>query len=437
MILNDQQLRASKKNLSKLNTSIGQLEIEEKVASEQFRNLEIQALKGFATDILRDIEAYEELLRGNFKPKKLTILSDLPILLIQTRIALGWSQEKLAKLTNSTVLTLQNYEENAYFGASLSKQLEIAQVLEIDTSECFLDTFDHDASSSKAITPHILNEIDWGKYPVNEAFQMGWIQDTNHTSRTEAFKDWLTNSIDPYAVCALHRKCNNLTVQADEPSLITWQARVLQVANYEANCSELPEFRGDERWIKLLVSAMTEPNGPAKAKNLLREQGILLVVVPHMPKTYLDGATLQTHDGVPIVALTLRQDRLDHFWFTIFHELGHIYCHLYSRFNNGFVDLDVMREESMNAQSSSYVNDDLETEADQFANERLIDSKTWDTCLSRFTVTNETVEADAQRLNVHPSIIAGRIRHEQNNYSILNDLLGQGLVRQHFRECLH
>lgn len=200
MILNDQQLRASKKNLSKLNTSIGQLEFEKKVASEQFRNLEIQALKWFATDIQRDIEAYEDLLRGQFKPKKLTILSDLPFLLIQTRIALGWSQEKLAKLTNSTVLNLQKYEENVYMGASLSKQLEIAQVLEIDTSECILNISDHDASSSKAITPRILNEIDWRKYPVNEAFKRGWIQDTNHTSRTEAFKDWLTNSIGPYAV---------------------------------------------------------------------------------------------------------------------------------------------------------------------------------------------------------------------------------------------
>jgi HTH-type transcriptional regulator/antitoxin HigA len=73
--------------------------------------------------------------------------------------------------------------------------------------------------------------------------------------------------------------------------------------------------------------------------------------------------------------------------------------------------------------------DDLEKEADQFALDRLIKPEMWDMCLSRFSMTREAVLMDASNLGVHPSIIAGRIRKERNNYTILGDLVGQGAVR--------
>ncbi|NJL20730.1 MAG: hypothetical protein HC895_07860 [Leptolyngbyaceae cyanobacterium SM1_3_5] len=49
-----------------------------------------------------------------------------------------------------------------------------------------------------------------------------------------------------------------------------------------------------------------------------------LGTVTHLPQTYLDGAALLLPDGTPVVALTLRYDRIDNFWFVLLHELGHI-----------------------------------------------------------------------------------------------------------------
>jgi hypothetical protein len=37
-------------------------------------------------------------------------------------------------------------------------------------------------------------------------------------------------------------------------------------------------------------------------------------------KTYLDGAACRTRNGAPVVALTLRYDRADYFWFALLHE---------------------------------------------------------------------------------------------------------------------
>jgi len=59
----------------------------------------------------------------------------------------------------------------------------------------------------------------------------------------------------------------------------------------------------------------------------------------------------------------------------------------------------------------------------------LIPEAVWKQCLSRFALTEEAVRIDADRLGVDPSIIAGRIRKDRNNYIILNDLIGSGTVR--------
>lgn len=38
--------------------------------------------------------------------------------------------------------------------------------------------------------------------------------------------------------------------------------------------------------------------------------------------------SLKLPNGSPVVALTLRYDRLDNFWFTLFHKLAHVALHL-------------------------------------------------------------------------------------------------------------
>lgn len=47
-----------------------------------------------------------------------------------------------------------------------------------------------------------------------------------------------------------------------------------------------------------------------------------------MKGTLLDGAALKDVDGQPIIGMTLRHDRLDNFWFTLLHELAHLWKHV-------------------------------------------------------------------------------------------------------------
>src|SRR5262249_10088348 len=133
------------------------------------------------------------------------------------------------------------------------------------------------------------------------------------------------------------------------------------------------------------------------------------------------GAAMISDFDRPVIGLTLRYDRLDNFWFVLMHELGHIILHLQEGLHFDFFD-----EEGPTG------SDKLETEADKFALDTLIAPELWNQCLSRFALSEEAVMIDAETLGIHPSIIAGRIRKEQNNYTILNNLVGQNTVRRQF-----
>jgi HTH-type transcriptional regulator/antitoxin HigA len=178
----------------------------------------------------------------------------------------------------------------------------------------------------------------------------------------------------------------------------------------------------NEHWFRELAKLSANADGPQQARTWLIESGIHFIVEPHLPHTHLDGAALISKDGAPIVALTLRYDRLDNFWFVLFHELAHIKLHLslpekFEFFDDTDVDAD-----------------GFESEADGFALNALIPEKFWATSLARFSKTSESVVQEAKALNIHPAIIAGRIRKERNNYFILNELVGNGQVRCQFEE---
>ena len=117
----------------------------------------------------------------------------------------------------------------------------------------------------------------------------------------------------------------------------------------------------------------------------------------------------------------MRYDRLDNFWFTLFHELGHVYLHLTGSSIYDFFDND-----------ETTASDQFEIEADEFALNSLINPDDWAKCVSRISTTESTVKDDARRFNVGTSVVAGRIRREQSNYRKLNRLVGYGRVRNQF-----
>lgn len=115
----------------------------------------------------------------------------------------------------------------------------------------------------------------------------------------------------------------------------------------------------------------------------------------------LDGAALRSSTGRLVVGLTLRDPRLETFWFTLMHLLAHLVLHVAP---NGY---DAIFDEL-----DAPANCDIEEEADVFSRELLIPGGKWSQCKSQFSWTRKTIVEDARRLGVGPAVVEGHIRRQ-------------------------
>ena len=165
-------------------------------------------------------------------------------------------------------------------------------------------------------------------------------------------------------------------------------------------------------------------DGPRVAQEFLAQHGIPLVIERHLPRTYLDGAALRLGDGRPVVALTLRHDRIDSFWFCLLHELAHVGRHLGQDAGTAFVDDLSLRN------PAAEMEDAREAEADAWAAEALIPRAAWEASPVRENPTPLGVMTLAHHLQVHPATVAGRVRFERQDYRLLSQFVGTGRVRK-------
>lgn len=206
----------------------------------------------------------------------------------------------------------------------------------------------------------------------------------------------------------------------DDYALLAWQARVLTKAAEQPRVAEYQSGSVDGDFLGAVARLSWSEQGPSLVPEFLSRYGIVFVIEPHLPKTYLDGAAMVDAEGRPVVALTLRHDRIDSFWFTLLHELAHVALHLDGGATAYFDDLD-----------GSTGGDDVESEADSLAMEALIPEKVWRMAVARQSQRKGDVLAFARELNIHPSIIAGRIRHETGDFrKLARSFANNGLVRR-------
>lgn len=268
-------------------------------------------------------------------------------------------------------------------------------------------------------------EIDWTKFPLKELVRRGWLEATARELRGDAkrlvhrFFEPLGN-INWVSVFCRRTLVERSGKSMDKYALWAWTARVLA----RAKSLELPSFRAgtvDKTFIEQVKHLSLSEKGPTEAQKHLAEHGIALIVEPHLPRTHLDGAAMLSWDERPIIGLTVRHDRIDNFWFSLIHELTHVWKHLESS-DEAFVDnLD-----------SGPGKDPREKEADLLAGEILIPRSIWKRSDAYRQRTPDAIQELALSLRIHPAIIAGRIRHDARNYFILSQMVGKGKVRKHF-----
>ena len=228
------------------------------------------------------------------------------------------------------------------------------------------------------------------------------------------------------ALQPLYRKNDNRRVNSktDEHALRAWCWQVMAQARENQQLVEYRAGTVTPQLLRQLARFSVLENGPARAGEFLARHGVGLEYVNHLPRTHLDGAALRLPDGRPVIGLTLRYDRIDNFWFTLLHELAHVGLHLdRDDDGEGFVD-----DHSLRGMEKGSIEDD----ADNWAQNALIPEEIWAEGAILEDPGPMAVIQMALGSQVHPAVVAGRIRYESGNYRLLSQFVGNGEVRRQF-----
>ncbi len=424
MITNERQYKITKTQVGEFRSAIDNFDLDEIIGGgvhPMIAKAQLDQLKSEYGSLSEQLEEYDSLIEGNQTEFEAESLHELPLMLIKGRIARNWTQKQLADAIGIKEQQLQRYESDLYRSANLKTLSRVAEAIELHISESAV-LFSSQESDSEDIS---------AKFPLAEMYKRGWFDDFGGTlaqakrNASQLIEQFFLSAKVSQDLMAMHRQMVRGDGIVNDRALTAWQIRAIQIANRQKLYQDYESHRLTQDWFNELAKLSRYDDGPLLARDWLLESGIHFIVEPHLPQTHLDGAALRHPSGAPVVALTLRHDRLDNFWFVLFHELAHIVLHFPISDDTDFFDDSDVRANG------------IEKEADIYALNALVPEESWENCLSRFSVSTETVQEEAKQLRVHPSILAGRIRFEQQNYTVLNDAVGYGEVRRYFENMVH
>lgn len=136
----------------------------------------------------------------------------------------------------------------------------------------------------------------------------------------------------------------------------------------------------------------------AETIRLCAKNGVALVFVPHLERTYANGATRWLTPNKALIQLSIKGRYEDIFWFTFFHECGHILKHGKKQ---QFIDMDGDRPSPE------------EREADEFAQKILIPAKAYNEFCAERSFVEDRICAFAEKVKVDPGIVVGRLKHDE------------------------
>lgn len=236
--------------------------------------------------------------------------------------------------------------------------------------------------------------------PVPELIRRGWIKAGTSVRDLEraVIRFLRMRDIDDEPQVPIARLRNTPSRSPESRARLAWTMRAAWLAE-----TSKPSASYDPTHLQAtLADLFSLSKDPARISDLRRalgKVGVRFVVVPHLPQTYLDGAAFWL-DDVPVVAVTLRFDRLDWLWFTVAHEIAH----LLNDPRDGVVD--EARSASMRAPS--------EEAADEAAQNWLVPTESYRQFLAETgeRPSRADIARFAEEIERHPSVVLGRLQHD-------------------------
>lgn len=328
----------------------------------------------------------------------------------------GWTQIDFAEITGQTTRTINEIikgkrritaETAEAIAASLGTSPDFWMNLESSYQLSKVDPKRDDVSRRARL---------YSIAPIKDMIKRGWIEETSSIDVLEVqVKEFFgLSNLDeepmPFKVAA---KKSNSYARSFEPAQLAWVFRARRMAEMMPLPTTYTRSKLEDAIpsIRVALASATETR---KIARLLAEAGVTLVIVQGLPKGKIDGAAFWL-DKKPVIAMSLRFDRIDNFAFVLMHEIAHI----------------LESEESLD-EDLKPTSDDAEPEspaerkANVFSSSTLVPPQKLENLILRTSplYSERSLMAFAQANVVHPGVVVGQLQHRgEVGYSKFRKLL--------------
>ncbi|MFA6131957.1 MAG: HigA family addiction module antitoxin [Patescibacteria group bacterium] len=232
------------------------------------------------------------------------------------------------------------------------------------------------------------------------------LEELGFVPKVSGKKEKVKNLLNFFGISSLDLVCNVQQVafrkheqkKLEEESLAAW----LRCGELEASKIDTAPF--DEKKIQNSLQklrGLTLEKAEAFESKLINECasfGVAVVFIPYFKNTYVCGATRWINPEKAMIQLSLKGGHSDIFWFTFFHELGHLLKH---GKKGRFIEFEKNKIANIE-----------EEQANKFASDVLIPPVEYARFKETRIFNDDTIKKFAQKINVSAGIIAGRLAHD-------------------------
>jgi HTH-type transcriptional regulator/antitoxin HigA len=265
----------------------------------------------------------------------------------------------------------------------------------------------------------------FGNLPLSDMIKRGWLK-ANSVKDVKAVERELKRFFGVHDLSEVellpHAAKKTVVVGASNEkrtseAQMVWLYQVKKMAEHLLMPSRYSEL-SSRRAINELKPLMLTAGSTRKVPRILANAGIRFVIAETIGPAKIDGACLWLDENSPVIAMTLRHDRIDNFWFTLRHEIEHVF-RMHGRDDQEQITLDFELEGAKAGVGQNVPEEEkiANTAAKNFGFTEDYLSKFIDRKSPFFRETD--VLGFANTVKAHPGIVVGRLQHATERYDLL------------------
>lgn len=258
-----------------------------------------------------------------------------------------------------------------------------------------------------------LKADEWAQsLPFKEMVRLGWVDATGHwREQLEACLDYFgVDDVDAWnarygAAANAARFRTSPTFASSNGAVAAWMRQGEKIAS-KIDCSRWSpdKFRGQLDPARRLTWRKDPAEFIPRLTELFADAGVAFAVAPAPKGCSVSGVARFLDESTGMILLSARHLSDDHFWFTLFHEAGHLLLH----------DSEAVHIDDLECSPSSQAMAIEETEADDFASDSLVDLESL-ARLAHTPLSYKRITSFAKSVGVAPGVVVGQLQHRHGD----------------------